>query len=122
LQHDLEDTIVWKLTKDGHYTAASAYKLQFFGLIHSEMNNMCGKLGHLQSAKTTLGLPSKIGFGRPTAWRSGDGIIAVFVLFASKQWNRKTISSSIVASLGGLGNYLRSGLGFMASILVNGSV
>jgi hypothetical protein len=43
LQHDLEDTIVWKLTKDGHYTAASAYKLQFFGLIHSEMNNVVWK-------------------------------------------------------------------------------
>jgi hypothetical protein len=43
LQHDLEDTIVWKLTKDWQYTTALAYKLQFFGLIHSEMNNIVCK-------------------------------------------------------------------------------
>jgi hypothetical protein len=47
---------------------------------------MCGKHGHLQSAKTTLGLPSKIGFGRPTAWRSGDGLIAVLVRFTRRTW------------------------------------
>jgi hypothetical protein len=35
LREDVEDDITWKLTVNGQYSAASAYKLQFFGLVES---------------------------------------------------------------------------------------
>jgi hypothetical protein len=35
-----EDDIKWKLTGNGKYSAASAYKLQFFSLVESNMNNL----------------------------------------------------------------------------------
>ena len=38
-----EDTIVWKHTTSGHYTAASAYKAQFLGLVLSPMDQMVWK-------------------------------------------------------------------------------
>jgi hypothetical protein len=37
LDEHVEDDIVWKLTGNGQYSTASAYKLQFFGLIESSM-------------------------------------------------------------------------------------
>jgi hypothetical protein len=37
LDEHVEDDIVWKLTGNGQYSAASAYKLQFLGLIESSM-------------------------------------------------------------------------------------
>jgi hypothetical protein len=38
-----EDDIVWKLTGNGQYSAASAYKLQFFGLIESSLHKLVWK-------------------------------------------------------------------------------
>jgi hypothetical protein len=35
-----EDDIKWKLTRNGQYSAASAYKLQFFGLMESNINTL----------------------------------------------------------------------------------
>jgi hypothetical protein len=37
---NVDDDISWKLTANGQYSAASAYKLQFFGLVESNMNNI----------------------------------------------------------------------------------
>jgi hypothetical protein len=39
LTEGVEDDITWKLTVNGQYSAASAYKLQFFGLLESSLNN-----------------------------------------------------------------------------------
>jgi hypothetical protein len=39
----VEDDIVWKLTGNGQYSAASAYKLQFFDLIESSMYKLVWK-------------------------------------------------------------------------------
>jgi hypothetical protein len=43
LNDDVEDSIRSKLTTNGQYSAASAYDLQFFGLVHSSMNTMISK-------------------------------------------------------------------------------
>jgi hypothetical protein len=40
LHTGVEDSIVWKLTANGQYFAASAYKLQFLGLVQSTMNTI----------------------------------------------------------------------------------
>jgi hypothetical protein len=33
LQDEVDDDILWKFTNNGHYSAASAYKMQFLGLV-----------------------------------------------------------------------------------------
>jgi hypothetical protein len=38
-----EDDIVWKFMKNGQYSAASAYELQFHGLVYSEMDTIVWK-------------------------------------------------------------------------------
>jgi hypothetical protein len=43
LENDSEYSIVWKLTRNGQYFAASAYKLQFLGLVRSEMHAIVWK-------------------------------------------------------------------------------
>jgi hypothetical protein len=43
LVEHVEDDIVWKLTGNGQYSAASAYKLQFFGPIESSMYKLVWK-------------------------------------------------------------------------------
>jgi hypothetical protein len=37
LQLEVEDDIIWKFTNNGQYTTASAYEMQFLGLVHSRM-------------------------------------------------------------------------------------
>ena len=44
LQHDAEDEIVWKHTDSGLYTAASAYKAQFHGMIRSPLEHVIWKV------------------------------------------------------------------------------
>ena len=34
---DMPDSFIWKLTKDGHYSAATAYSAQFLGLVDSDL-------------------------------------------------------------------------------------
>jgi hypothetical protein len=41
---DDEDDISWKLTSNGQYSTASAYNLQFLGLIESPLNNLVWKV------------------------------------------------------------------------------
>jgi hypothetical protein len=43
LNEEVEDVIIWKLTSNGQYFAASVYKLQFFGLIESSLNKIVCK-------------------------------------------------------------------------------
>jgi hypothetical protein len=43
LHEEVDDEISWKLTENGQYTAASAYKAQFLGLVHSDMNTIVWK-------------------------------------------------------------------------------
>lgn len=44
LQHDMEDEIVWKHTDSGHYSAASAYKAQFHGMLRSPLEQVIWKV------------------------------------------------------------------------------
>ena len=44
LLEDVEDVIRWNLTPNGSYSAASAYKAQFFGAISSDMKVMVWKV------------------------------------------------------------------------------
>ena len=44
LQHDAEDEIVWKHTDSGLYTAASAYKAQFHGMMRSPLEHVIWKV------------------------------------------------------------------------------
>jgi hypothetical protein len=43
LEEDVEDDIVWKFTSNGQYSAASAYELQFHGLVYSKMDTIVWK-------------------------------------------------------------------------------
>jgi hypothetical protein len=43
LTEGVEDDITWKLTANGQYSEASAYKLQFFVLVESSLNNWVWK-------------------------------------------------------------------------------
>ena len=40
---DMPESIIWKLTKDGHYSAATAYSAQFFGLVDSDLTQIVWK-------------------------------------------------------------------------------
>jgi hypothetical protein len=43
LDPDVDDDIVWRLTANGHYSAKSAYELQFLGSLLSPMNKLIWK-------------------------------------------------------------------------------
>jgi hypothetical protein len=51
LEVDVEDTIVWKFTESGTYSASSAYKLQFLGLVLSNINTLIWKAWATPKAK-----------------------------------------------------------------------
>jgi hypothetical protein len=44
LPHDVPDTITWKFTNDGKYSASSAYKMQFEGLVSTSLNSTVWKV------------------------------------------------------------------------------
>jgi hypothetical protein len=54
LEEEAEDTFVWKLMENGLYSAALAYKLQFFGLVLSDMNTLVWKVWQLPRLKIML--------------------------------------------------------------------
>jgi hypothetical protein len=64
LHEEVDDDISWKLTANGQYSVASAYKLEFFGLVESCINKIVGKLGHVQRSSRMLGSLCNRGFGR----------------------------------------------------------
>jgi hypothetical protein len=98
LDEHVEDDIVWKLTGNGQYSAASAYKLQFFGLIESSMYKLIWKAWAPPKAKNHACLSFKIDFGRRINCGSGGGTILGFASFASKSKRATTTFSSIAAS------------------------
>jgi hypothetical protein len=51
LTEDVEDDIHWKLTSNGEYSTASAYNLQFFGLIESNFCKLIWKAWATPKAK-----------------------------------------------------------------------
>jgi hypothetical protein len=51
LVENVEDSIVWKLTESGLYSAASAYKLQFLGIVLSNLNTLVWKAWATPKAK-----------------------------------------------------------------------
>jgi hypothetical protein len=51
LRAEVEDDISWKLTGNGQYSAASAYKLQFLGLVESSLNSLVWKVWATPKAK-----------------------------------------------------------------------
>jgi hypothetical protein len=56
LRVDVEDDITWKLTGNGQYSTASAYKLQFFGLVESSLNKFVWKAWATPKAKNHASL------------------------------------------------------------------
>ena len=44
LDNDLEDTITWTTSANGVYSAKSAYRAQFLGTIHTDMNRLVWKV------------------------------------------------------------------------------
>jgi hypothetical protein len=62
LDEAVDDTIVWKHTKNGVYSVASAYKLQFLGLVLSDMNALVWKVWATPKAKnnTWLALQNRL--------------------------------------------------------------
>ena len=107
---DIADSISWKLTESGEYTAKSAYKMQFLGTVSSSMYTSVWKPWAPPRPSSLLGLQTKTGFGRRIGWQGGDGQIVGCVLFASKSWSLQRISLSIVASLVGFGTSSKGGL------------
>jgi hypothetical protein len=51
LEENVEDSIVWKLTESGLYSAVSAYKLHFLGLLLSNLNTLVWKAWATPKAK-----------------------------------------------------------------------
>jgi hypothetical protein len=51
LWEDVKDDITWKLIDNGQYSTASAYKLQFFGLVESNFNKIIWKVWATPKAK-----------------------------------------------------------------------
>jgi hypothetical protein len=51
LNEDVEDDIIWKLTGNGQYSAASTYKLQFFSLVESSLYTIVWKFWDLPKVK-----------------------------------------------------------------------
>jgi hypothetical protein len=119
LEEAVDDTIVWKLTENGLYSAASAYELQFLGLVLSDMNALVWKVWANSKAKNHAWLALQTAYGRPIDSRIVDGQIAGFTLFTSKLWRQTTIFLLLVASPQGCGSSSKNGLDFKGFILDN---
>jgi hypothetical protein len=70
LVEGVDDDISWKLTPNGQYSAAFAYKLQLFGLIESCMNKMVWKVWAPPKVKNHawLALQNRIWMAIKEAW------------------------------------------------------
>jgi hypothetical protein len=82
LYEDIEDNISWTLTANGQYSAASAYKAQFFGAISTNMNTMVWKVWAPPKPSPLLGSLSRIGYGWRIDWKRECGQIVAYVLYA----------------------------------------
>jgi hypothetical protein len=55
LDNETKDSITWKFTNNGCYSAKSVYNMQFLGLTTSTMPSLFGSLGLRQNAKLLIG-------------------------------------------------------------------
>jgi hypothetical protein len=124
----MEDDIHWKLTSNGEYSTASAYNLQFFGLIESSFYKMVWKAWATPKAKHHAWLALQNRLWTRIDFEGEVGIIVSFARFASKPMKLTTIFSCIVFSPFGCGSYSRIVLAYngynrgngKASIFKNG--
>ena len=92
---DTPESITWKLTKNGAYSTATAYRMQFLG---HDADVGLEALGSPQSARFLLGYFSEIVFGRQIDLREGVGQIAAYASFATNVKRRwRTFSSNVVS-------------------------
>jgi hypothetical protein len=121
IARELPSDVVFHLIWKGK-PAASAYKLQFFGLTESSFYKIIWKAWGTPKAKNhvCLALQNRLW----TAIGSGgeDGKIAGFALFASKRKKTTTTFLCIAVSPFGFGSYSRSGLESKRCIQDNGRV
>jgi hypothetical protein len=98
LDHDTDDSVSWKLGKDGFYLASSTYKMQFLGHTSSPMTSMVWRPCDPPNANSSCGLFFKFVFRcRIVFIRGGDQIVAV-VSFATKCKYHPRISTFIADS------------------------
>jgi hypothetical protein len=69
LVHEEADTIHWKFTNNGKYSASSAYKMQFGYLSATTLNASIWNVGQLRTAKKLHGWLCKIEFRRRNSRR-----------------------------------------------------
>jgi hypothetical protein len=120
LVEDVEDTISWKLTSNGQYSAASAYKLQFYGLEESSMYNIIWKAWAPPKVKNHAWLAYQNRLWTRIDFKIEVGQIVDFAPCASKHGSPMITSLSIAASPFGYGISLRIGLASMDFIRGNG--
>jgi hypothetical protein len=89
-------SIIWKLMANGQYSTALAHKLQFFGLVQSEMNTNMWKAWASTKAKHHACLAIQNRLWTANCLEKRGWPIVGFALFASKLRNRLTTYSSIV--------------------------
>ena len=93
-----EDDILWKHSVSGHYSAASAYKAQFLGLVLSPMDRWFGKFGLPQKSCSLLGWLSKTGFGPHIDWQSVGGQTVIFAPLqeGTREWESLILQMSLL--------------------------
>jgi hypothetical protein len=119
LEDEVED-ITWNLMGNGQYSASSAYEVQFFGLVYSDLYALVWRAWATPKRSIMRGLFFKIVFGRTISYNGGVGQIVGFAHFASKLQNLRTTSLCFAASPSAFGSFSRSGLAFMGFFRGNG--
>jgi hypothetical protein len=113
LHDDMDDSISWTLTDDGQYSAASAYKAQFFGATASNFRRSVWKIWAPPKVKFFAWLPFKIGFGRRIVCKREVGPTMPFVPFVRGVRNPSTTFLFIVDSPKDFGAFSKRGLGYI---------
>jgi hypothetical protein len=90
---DVEDDITWKLIGNG-YSAASTYKLQFFGLVESGLNKIVWKAWAMPKAKNHAWL-SLLDYGQ---WIYCDDVVGTTVGLANFASNPRKIMTIFLFS------------------------
>jgi hypothetical protein len=116
LHTGVEDSIVWKLTANGQYSAASAYKLQFLGLVQSAMNTIMWKAWATPKAKHHAWLAFQNRLWTADRLEKRGWANCGLARFASKQQSQRIIFLSIVVSPLDFGSSSKIGLGSKVSI------
>jgi hypothetical protein len=99
-----EDTILWRWSASGLYTAKSAYVMQFMGKTFSDSAELVWKLGHRGNTNSSRGCWHKIEYGRQIVCNAGAGQITISansVLEISKRYNTSSWSAPSRSRYGG---------------------